>query len=91
LLPPWFEPPLALLPPELVWPPEELVPPWPDLPPEEVAPPWFDPPLAGVLVRLLFVHPKAKSAKERPRAPAAYGLERWELCMACSCSLVCPG
>ena len=97
--PPEFAPPLALLPPELAWPPEALLPPWPGLPPEfeppEFEPPECEPPLAGGGLLVLDEHPKAKSAKESPKAPTAYGLayglERWELCMVHSCSLVCPG
>jgi hypothetical protein len=95
--PPEFAPPLPLLPPELALPPEAFEPPWPDVPPEEVAPPDFAPPLAGGLFLVVGVHPKAKSAKERPKAPIANGLanglERWELifCMVRSCSLVRPG
>jgi hypothetical protein len=91
--PPELEPPLALLPPELARPPEALLPPWPGLPPEEFAPPEFEPPLAGGGLLVVGEHPKAKSAKESPKAPTAYGLERWELslCMVRSCSLVRPG
>jgi hypothetical protein len=71
-------------------PPEALVPPWPELPPEEVAPPDFDPPLPGLFLAA-GVHPKANNTNVSPKAPTAYGLERWELCMVHSCSLVCPG
>jgi hypothetical protein len=92
--PPEFAPPLALLPPELARPPEALLPPWPGLPPEfeppEFEPPECEPPLPGLFLAV-GVHPKAKSAKESPKAPTAYGLERWELCMVHSCSLVRPG
>jgi len=78
---------------ELARPPEALLPPWPGLPPEECAPPEFEPPLAGGGLLVVGEHPKAKSAKESPKAPTAYGLERWELslCMVRSCSVVRPG
>jgi hypothetical protein len=65
------------------------------LEPPELEPPECAPPLAGGGLLVLDEHPKAKSAKESPKAPTAYGLayglERWELCMVHSCSLVCPG